>query len=204
MKLNRWFVANVFVKALLIGLLLFGTIASDLERFEGKGMLQRLFGFGVVILVVPGVWWLRGKRRPYPHLIDMLIVAPFVFDTLGNALNFYNTVDATDDVLHFLNWIFLVAGVTLAILRTGLARLPSWAIGVGFGGSAILWWEVMEWVVMKQGAVGLNLTYDDTIGDLVLSFSGGLIGATIAVLATPLQRVVAVQAAGEVTDPVPA
>jgi len=121
----------------------------------------------------------------------MLIVAPFLFDTLGNALNFYNNFEATDDVLHLLNWVFLVGGITLAVLRTELDRLPSWAIGIGFGATAILWWEVAEWVIMKQGALGLNLTYDDTIGDLVLSFSGGVLGATIATLATPLQRVVA-------------
>ena len=41
-------------------------------------------------------------------------------------------------------------------------------------------WEALEWVIQDMGTTGLQLTYDDTIGDLVLSTSGGVLGAAIA------------------------
>ena len=37
-----------------------------------------------------------------------------------------------------------------------------------------------EWVIQDMGTTGLQLTYDDTIGDLVLSTSGGILGAALA------------------------
>ncbi len=105
---------------------------------------------------------------------------PFLLDTLGNALNFYNTYDVTDDVLHFSNWVPLVAGLTLAVRRTRTPALAAFAMGCGFGGSAIFWWEEAEYLIMQAGSMGLNLTYGDTMGDLALSFSGGVVGAALA------------------------
>ena len=57
-------------------------------------------------------------------------------------------------------------------------------LGYGVGAIAIVWWEAMEWVVSEDGiggAGGLSLTYGDTIGDLVLSSTGGLVGSILAV-----------------------
>jgi hypothetical protein len=34
---------------------------------------------------------------------------------------------------------------------------------------AIIWWEAAEWLVQELGTAGLDLTYGDTIGDLILS-----------------------------------
>jgi len=41
----------------------------------------------------------------------------------------------------------------------------------------------VEWVVQEMGTTGLQLTYDDTVGDLVLSASGGVLGATVTAAA---------------------
>jgi hypothetical protein len=41
---------------------------------------------------------------------------------------------------------------------------------------------VAEYLIMKAGTMGLNLTYSDTMGDLALSFGGGVVGATLASL----------------------
>ena len=108
-------------------------------------------------------------------------ISPFLADTLGNAFNFYNTFDVTDDVLHFLNWVLLVAGITLLLLRTHIPPLAAWALAYGIGGLAIIWWEAAEWLVQELGTAGLDLTYGDTIGDLVISSTGGAIGAGLAV-----------------------
>jgi hypothetical protein len=90
---------NVAVKALLVGLLLF-SVFSGLERFNGKAMLVRALTYPIAALVVPVAWRLRGARRPYPHLVDALIVLPFVIDTGGNVLDLYS-VSWFDDLAHF-------------------------------------------------------------------------------------------------------
>ena len=62
-------------------------------------------------------------------------------------------------------------------------RTDAILLGYGIGAIAIVWWEVMEWVVSEDGiggAGGLQLNYGDTIGDLFLSSSGGLLGSIIA------------------------
>jgi hypothetical protein len=177
---------NVAVKALLVGLLLF-SVFSGLERFNGKAMTARALTYPLAALIVPAVWWLRGRRRPYPHLVDVLIVLPFVIDTGGNVLDLYS-VYWFDDLAHFLNWWILVSAVTLALRRTQLGLLPSWGLAVGFGAATEILWELGEYSVMKLGSSGLQLTYVDTIGDLALGFGGTLLGASLVSAAWKLSR----------------
>ena len=158
----------------------FSVAFPGLPQFEGKGMAFRAPFYLLPMAVVPVVWRWRGRRSPYPYLVDALIISPFLVDTLGNALNFYESFSRTDDVLHFLNWVLLVAGITLALLRTTLPPLAVWTLGYGIGGLAIIWWEAAEWLVQELGTAGLGLTYGDTIGDLLLSSTGGAVGAALA------------------------
>ena len=151
------------------------------EQFKGKGMAFRAPFYLLPVFVVPAIWKFRGSHPPYPFLVDALVVAPFLLDTLGNVFNFYNNFDRTDDVLHFFNWVLLMGGVTLALARTGIGRLNAWALGWGFGGLAIIWWEAAEFIVQELGTAGLGLTYEDTVGDLLLSSTGGAVGAAIAI-----------------------
>jgi hypothetical protein len=168
---------NVAVKTLLVALLLF-SVFSDLERFNGKAMLARALAYPFAALIVPIVWWLRGRPQPYPHAIDILVVLPFVIDTGGNVLDLYS-VWWFDDVAHFLNWWILVSAFALALRRTQLALLPSWSIAVGLGAATEILWELGEYAVMKLGSSGLQLTYEDTVGDLALGGAGTLLGATL-------------------------
>jgi hypothetical protein len=173
------------VRIALVLALAFSVAFPNLPQFEGKGMAFRAPFFLLPMAAVPLGWRLRGRRAPYPHLADALIVSPFLVDTLGNALNFYNSFDSTDDVLHFLNWVLLVAGISLLLLRTSMPRLAVCALGYGIGGLAIIWWEAAEWLVQELGTAGLELTYGDTIGDLILSSTGGALGALLAVRLAP-------------------
>lgn len=166
----------------------FSVAFPDLPRFEGKGMAFRAPFYLLPMAVVPVVWRLRGRPEPYPHLVDALVVSPFLVDTLGNALNFYETYSATDDVLHFLNWVLLVGGITLALLRTDLTPLAIWTMAYGIGGLAIIWWEAAEWLVQELGTAGLGLTYGDTIGDLLLSSTGGAVGSALTLWLGPRRR----------------
>jgi hypothetical protein len=173
--------ANLAVKLLLVALLLF-SVFSDLERFNGKAMAARAATYPLAALIVPVVWWLRGRPRPYPHAVDILIVLPFVVDTGGNVLDLYS-IYWFDDLAHFLNWWILVSAFTLALRRTRLGLLVSWCLAIGFGAATEILWEIGEYVVMKLGSSGLQLTYVDTIGDLVLGGTGTLLGATLVSLA---------------------
>jgi hypothetical protein len=49
---------------------------------------------------------------------------------------------------------------------------------LGFGAVVDILWEVGEFAMLKSGASGLDLTYENTIQDLVMS----LIGAAVAAL----------------------
>ncbi len=174
----------LFLWAVRIGLIVALAVSvafPDWPQFEGKGMAFRAPFYALPMIVVPAIWKLRGAHPPYPYLVDALVVLPFLVDTLGNALNFYNTYDSTDDVLHFWNWVFLMGGATLGWARTGISKLNAWALAWGFGALAIIWWEFAEFLVQEAGTAGLDLTYEDTIGDLLLSSTGGAVGAALAI-----------------------
>lgn len=165
----------------LIGLLAFTIVFDHLPQFEGKGMPFRAPFYGASALFIPVVWRLRGRPAPYPWRIDLLVMAPFFCDTAANAVNFYNNYDRTDDVLHFTNWCLLGAAIVLACNRSHMGRLNSWAMAWGMGALAIIWWEAAEFVVQELGTAGLGLTYEDTVGDLLLSSTGGAVGAAITI-----------------------
>ena len=176
------------VKGALVASLLAGLMFPDIPGVAGKGWPERCLGYPLSALVVPILWRLNSKRRsrngdharPYPHLADALLVTPFVLDLGGNLANLFDTISWFDDALHFTNWIFLVLALVLLVAPAVLERWTLILLGSGMGALAIVLWEALEWVIQDMGTTGLQLTYDDTIGDLVLSTSGGILGAAIA------------------------
>ena len=121
-------------------------------------------------------------RTPYPHVADAFLVLPFVVDTFGNVAGLYENFAVTDDILHCINWVFLVCAFQAFRYRRSSQNPDAILLGAGFGALAIVIWEIMEWAVDTTGAGGgLGLTYGDTIGDLTLSTSGGVIGSLIGV-----------------------
>ena len=173
------------VKGALAASLLAGLLFPDIPGVAGKGWPERCIGYPVSALLVPAIWVLRGRRGQlagrgrYPYLADALLVVPFVLDLLGNLVNLFDTVEQFDDVLHFVNWTFLVAALVLFMAPAGLARWNLVLMGSGFGALAIVAWEGVEWIIQEMGTTGLQLTYDDTVGDLVLSTAGGMLGALV-------------------------
>lgn len=174
--------ANVAVKMALFASFAIA-LTVPLDVLEGKAMGFRAPLFLASAVLVP----LIGKRRhwaPYPHVGDALLAAPFLLDTLGNLLGIYDEYPQTDDVLHAVNWVLLVAAFHAFRFRNVTDRRDAVLLGYGFGAVAIVWWEIMEWLVSEDGIGGagaLSLTYGDTIGDLLLSSSGGLVGSVLAV-----------------------
>jgi len=173
------------VKGALAASLLAGLLFPDIPGVAGKGWPERCIGYPVSALLVPAIWVLRGRRGHlarrgrYPYLADALLVVPFVLDLLGNLVNLFDTVEQFDDVLHFVNWTFLVAALVLFMVPAELARWNLVLMGSGFGALAIVAWEGVEWIIQEMGTTGLQLTYDDTVGDLVLSTAGGMLGALV-------------------------
>jgi hypothetical protein len=169
------------VKLALVALLAFGAF-SGLERFAGKAFGWRLGGYSVAALLVPAIWVARGRRPPFPYAVDILFVLPFLIDTIGNALDLYDTIDWWDDANHFVNWALVTGAVAAALARTQVSRAELFAIVVGFGGVTAILWEIGEYFAFIRNSSELSTAYTDTLGDLALGLSGSTLTGMLAVL----------------------
>ncbi len=167
---------DIAVKVALVALLAFGAF-SGLDRFAGKAFGWRLIGYTVAAGIVPAIWAIRGRRPPYPYLVDTLFVLPFLIDTIGNALDLYDTIDWWDDANHFVNWALLSSSFGLALLRTRLAPLVVFGLVAGFGAITAILWELGEYFAFIRNSPELATAYTDTLGDLTLGLSGSVVAA---------------------------
>jgi hypothetical protein len=178
---------DVAVKVALVGLLAFGAF-SGLERFAGKAFGWRLAGYSIAALLVPAIWVFRGRRAPFPYPADILFVLPFLIDTVGNALNLYDTIDWWDDANHFVNWALVTGAVAAALFRTHVNRAELFAIVVGFGAVAAILWEIGEYFAFIRNSPELRTAYTDTLGDLSLGLSGSTLTGALAVVVLSRRR----------------
>jgi hypothetical protein len=173
--------ANIAIKIALIATFAVAIIFEP-SGVVGKGMEFRAPAFLGSAILVPVIAKVRGWD-PYPHTADALLAAPFFLDTFANTAGFYERFNATDDVLHLVNWILLVGAFHAFRFRNVHHRRDAVLLGYGIGGLAIIWWEAFEWLLSTDGPLTGNLVlgYTDTVGDLVLSSSGGLLGSILAI-----------------------
>ena len=169
---------DIAVKVALVALLAFGAF-SGLDRFAGKAFGWRLIGYTVAAGIVSAIWAIRGRRPPYPYLVDTLFVLPFLIDTIGNALDLYDTIDWWDDANHFVNWALLSSSVGVALLRTRLPPLVLFGLVAGFGGVTAILWELGEYFAFIRNSPELATAYEDTLGDLTLGLSGSVVAALV-------------------------
>jgi hypothetical protein len=171
-------------KAAVIALAIDAWVNSSAPRYSGKAMRVRALGYAGGLLAVPLIWRLRGRPQPYPRELDVAITLPLLVDAGGNAIGIYQRAHV-DDLIHFAD------GATLASVVGALATprtRTSWeAAGVAAvaGMAAAGVWEISEWIGLKLGARGMDLTYDDTMTDLAETMSGALVGAAITLLRHP-------------------
>lgn len=180
---------NMLVKVGLFAAF-FIAIVFPPEVLAGKGMAARAPLFMASAILIPVIYRRKGIKllgdKRYPHLADFLLATPFLLDTLGNLFGFYNNYNATDDILHFLNWLFLIPGIMVLIFARRPSAKDFLLIAAGVSAMAIIGWEAFEWLISDAGPLAgktpdvLSLSYGDTIGDLVISFSGGLVGSLLA------------------------
>jgi hypothetical protein len=175
------------VKVALVGLLAFGAF-SGLERFAGKAFGWRLAGYSIAALLVPAIWVFRGRRAPFPYPADILFVLPFLIDTVGNALNLYDTIDWWDDANHFVNWALVTGAIAAGLFRTHVNRAELFAIVVGFGAVAAILWEIGEYFAFIRNSPELRTAYTDTLGDLSLGLSGSTLTGALAVVVLSRRR----------------
>jgi hypothetical protein len=193
------FWVDVAVKVALVGLLLFGLV-SDLPQFQGKAWLGRALTFPIVTLIVPVAWAAVSRRRerppPYPYLMDILVVLPFLIDTIGNAADFYDTISWWDDLNHLVNWALIVAAFCQLLLLP-VGPLAGVAIAIGFGAVTAILWEIAEYLTFIHDSSELATAYTDTLGDLAL----GLTGSVVAAVATYAFRLEENDASGLAKEP---
>jgi len=166
-----------------VGLLAFGAF-SGLDQFDGKAFGWRLILYPIAALIVPVAWRLRGSPQPYPYAADMLLVAPFLVDVAGNALDLYDSISWWDDVNHLVNWALLCGALGSVLLRTTLRPLILFAVITGFGAVAAILWELGEYFAFIRGGTELATAYTDTLGDEALGLTGSaLAGLVVALVA---------------------
>ena len=175
---------DIALKIVLFALLAHAVANPDLPQYSGKAMLGRALTFPIAALLVPAIWWLRYRDRPYPIDVDVLFTAPFLIDVAGNALGLYDSIDWWDDANHFFNWMMVTAAAALVLRSTGLGRLNCFALAAGFAALTAIAWELAEYVTFIRFSSELATAYTDTLGDLTLGTLGGTIGAAIVGLRT--------------------
>ena len=166
-----------------VGQLAVATFVPGIERFEDKAFGARLLAYPVMMLFVPALWWAAVKRKKpeaeVPYVAFGLIMLGFLVDTTGNSLDFYDTLEWWDDLNHFVNWVFLNAGIGLLIV--GAVR-PPWArivLVAGIGSLLALGWEIGEWYTFIRHGTEIETAYEDTLGDMTLGTLGGTLAALL-------------------------
>jgi hypothetical protein len=179
-----WTAAITTVKAAIVALAVDAAVNSNQPRFQGKAMKVRALGYVGALLVVPVAWRLRGRDEPYPKELDLAVALPILVDAGGNAVGIYQRAHV-DDAIHFANGA-LLSGVIGALAspraKTGW-EAASFAAATGTAAAAA--WEIFEWTAMKLGAKGMDLTYDDTMEDMIETSAGALLGGLVTLLRHP-------------------
>lgn len=193
-----WVAAITTAKATVVWLALDAFLNSSSPRYSGKAMRIRALGYAGGMLLVPLAWRLRGRPEPYPRELDLAVTLPLLIDAGGNAAGIYQRAHV-DDLVHFADGALLSSVV--GALATPRVKTSWEAAGVAAlaGTAAAGLWEIGEWVGLKLGARGMDLSYDDTMTDLAETVAGAVLGGLVTLLRHPSRLR---QVPGRPADPV--
>jgi hypothetical protein len=175
-------------KAATVGFGIDALLHSDHPRLRGKAIRTRSIGYTAALFLVPMAWrFLPGRRGPYPRVLDLAVTLPLLADAGGNAFGIYERAHV-DDVVHVANAAIL-AGVSGSLLAANVDE--AWQAALAGGAIAIAGetlWETLEYVAFRLGQEGMELTYEDTMDDIIGTWIGAVAGALFILTRAPRRR----------------
>lgn len=172
-------------KAATIGFAVDALLHHDEPRLQGKAIQTRAIGYTAALFVVPLAWLLLpGRRGPYPSGLDLAVTLPLLADAGGNAFGIYERA-RVDDVVHVANAAIL-AGVSGSLIAPNVDE--RWQAALAGGGIAIAGetlWETLEYLALRLGQRGMDLTYEDTMDDIIATWIGAVAGAVFIMTRPP-------------------
>ena len=177
--------------AWLLRLVIVATAAVHV--FQGKYLYALLCAVVIAVLVAPPLL-ARTSRANMPVEVELAALWGAVSDmTLGRLVGLYGGTVWYDKVIHFGNSLLiglLAFLIVYSLQFTGRLRTSAFVNGLvilllSLGIGAI--WEIAEYVadlLFKEGAQGSPGVgaLDDTMWDLILDGSGGMVGAFLGPL----------------------
>lgn len=171
--------ANIAAKVTAVALSAYPLSELDRPQFRGKAMRPRAILYPLIPLAVPLTWLRRGRPSPYPHAADLALSLPLVLDAGANTLDVYRRVKNFDLLVHTVNALcgVIAFGAALSPLMPNRWSAAALATSLGISGAAL--WEVAEYAALKSGERGLDLTYENTMLDVLTSAIGAAIGGAV-------------------------
>ena len=158
------------------------------RRLRGKAIRTRAIGYTAALFAVPLAWrLLPGQRGPYPRVLDLAVTLPLLADAGGNAFGVYQRAHV-DDAVHVANAAIL-AGISGSLIAPNVDE--PWQAALAGGAIAIAGetlWETLEYVAWRLGQRGMDLTYEDTMDDIIGTWIGAVAGAVFILTRPPHRR----------------
>jgi hypothetical protein len=179
--------AIVVTKALTVAFALDALVNAGSPRLRGKAIRTRAVGYVGALFIVPIAWSLLPDRGRYPRALDLAVTVPLLLDAGGNALGLYDEAHI-DDLVHLAN-AAIVSGVAGALFAPRVdERWQAALAGAGVAVAGASAWELLEFGALQLGADGMNLTYQDTMVDILDGWVGAIVGALFTLTRVPRER----------------
>ena len=179
-------ITTIFMKLCLAGLVIHALLFNELTQYRQKAFGIRIIAYPLIACASFFLYWLVLKRKKfaYPIAIDICLTTVVLADFAGNTLNLYDSISWWDDIMHFLISIPWVIVAGLVYRHFVINRHVLFGLILGYGAVTHVLWEVFEYIsFVRSNSNEFTGAYKDTIGDLVMSLCGSLIGAvTVAYL----------------------
>ena len=175
---------NAAAKAALAGTLAAAALDPALRDYSDRGVAGRFLAAAVALVLLPAWWAVAGRRRSrrgYPHLLDAVLVLPFLLELWGNAAG-ARTLAGGSELGHVADFALLATALALGLARRGLGAWTTAALVVGGGAAAAIVWELLEYATFAEPSAA---RYEGTIEDLGLALlaSSAVAAAAGALLA---------------------
>ena len=182
-ELVAW-TALLAMKATILAVAVDAVLRHDRPPYRGKAMRTRALGYLGATLLVPLAWRVLPRDSRYPRGLDLAISTPLLLDAVGNAAGIYQR-KRIDDLVHLANGA-IVAGVGGSLVAPHVdERWQAALAGAGIGITAQTLWEIMEYAAYRFGARGMDLSYQDTMDDMIESTIGALVGGAFTLTRVP-------------------